>query len=181
MDTVDNVSEWVNDYSDELFAWALKRTQNVHLSEDLVQDTFVAAYQSVERYKGESSPKTWLHSILKHKMMDHFRKEKVKEKYENQSAFFQKNESWDKHNNPTLWSTMDVTLLDNPGFNEAFASCLEKLPQKWKTAVVGKYLTDKKADDICKELSITTSNYWQIVHRAKLNLRNCIELNWFQD
>ena len=55
---------------------------------------------------------------------------------------------------------------------------MEDLPQKWKFAVTSKYLTDKKADEICQELEITVSNYWQIVHRAKLLLKKCLEMKW---
>ena len=42
-----------------------------------------------------------------------------------------------------------------------------------------KYIEGLESDDICKELNITASNYWVLIHRAKLQLRACLEKNWF--
>jgi RNA polymerase sigma-70 factor (ECF subfamily) len=67
------VSEWVNLYSDDLYAYAVKRVSDQNLAQDLVQNAFIAAYQSFDRFEGKSKPKTWLISILKNKIMDHFR------------------------------------------------------------------------------------------------------------
>jgi RNA polymerase sigma-70 factor (ECF subfamily) len=39
---------------------------------------------------------------------------------------------------------------------------------------------DKKTEEICQELGISTTNYWQMMHRAKLQLRECIDENWFK-
>jgi len=56
---------------------------------------------------------------------------------------------------------------------------MDALPGQWHTCVRMKYLLDKSGDEICQELGIATTNYWQIIHRAKLQLRRCIESNWF--
>jgi DNA-directed RNA polymerase specialized sigma24 family protein len=56
--------------------------------------------------------------------------------------------------------------------------CMNDLPHKWKLALVSKYLSDKDTTEICQELEITPSNYWQIVHRSKLLLRKCLEMKW---
>jgi RNA polymerase sigma-70 factor (ECF subfamily) len=37
----------------------------------------------------------------------------------------------------------------------------------------------KKGDEICLEYEITNSNFWVIVHRAKIVLRDCLEKKWF--
>ena len=55
---------------------------------------------------------------------------------------------------------------------------MNALPEKWNAAMKLKYLTEKNGENICQELGITTSNFWQIVHRAKLQLRDCIDKNW---
>jgi RNA polymerase sigma-70 factor (ECF subfamily) len=71
-----NTDTWVDQYGDALFRFAFFRTRDRVIAEDLVQETFLAALQSKERFKGQSSEKTWLFSILKHKIIDHFRKNK---------------------------------------------------------------------------------------------------------
>ncbi|NLR92176.1 MULTISPECIES: sigma-70 family RNA polymerase sigma factor [Flammeovirga] len=174
-----NIQEWVHEYADELYRWVLKRTADVQVSEDLIQETFIAAQQSIDKFEGKSSPKTWLISILKHKMLDHFRKQKSKREQPQSDIFFNENETWKKDNNPTLWGDTDEQLMNNLDFVKVLQECLGKLSERSHIAITSKYLEDKKADEICKDLEISTSNYWQLIHRAKLNLRNCIQLNWF--
>ncbi|MGC9375130.1 MAG: sigma factor-like helix-turn-helix DNA-binding protein [Bacteroidales bacterium] len=58
--------------------------------------------------------------------------------------------------------------------------CLDALPAQWNTCVKLKYLMNKKSEEICQELDINPSNYWQIIHRAKVQLRDCVETKWFQ-
>lgn len=68
------IISWVEAYSDKLYSWALYKTKNKETAEDLVQDTFVIAFQSFNKFEGKSDPKTWLYGILNHKITDHFRK-----------------------------------------------------------------------------------------------------------
>jgi RNA polymerase sigma factor (sigma-70 family) len=70
----ENLSVWVNQYTTELYSWALHKVSNADLAADLVQDTFLAAAEKMDGFKGDSSPKTWLFSILNHKIIDHYRK-----------------------------------------------------------------------------------------------------------
>jgi RNA polymerase sigma-70 factor (ECF subfamily) len=66
-------------------------------------------------------------------------------------------------------------------FLSILRACMNKLTGLGKTVFRQKYLEEKKSELICKELAITTSNYWVIVHRAKLQLRACLEKNWFSN
>ena len=75
---------------------------------------------------------------------------------------------------------LDKLLLDDPEFSKVLHNCFEKLPQKWSSAVQLKFLEEHDSKTICSKLEITTSNFWQIVHRVKLQLRNCLELKWFK-
>ncbi|MFM2157347.1 MAG: hypothetical protein RL516_2096, partial [Bacteroidota bacterium] len=61
-------------YTKDLYAWAYYKTGDKSLSEDLVQDTFLAAIKSQKNFKGDSEIKTWLFAILKNKIADYFRK-----------------------------------------------------------------------------------------------------------
>ncbi|AZQ61710.1 sigma-70 family RNA polymerase sigma factor [Flammeovirga pectinis] len=179
----DQLTEWVHLYSDDLFRWAVQKTNKVDVAEDLIQETFISAHKAMTTFEGKSSPKTWLHAILRNKLMDYFRKQKrsYQSTTEEELNFFDvKKGTWNPENNPTTWHNVEENLLDNKDFTIALATCIEKLPDRWQQAIQSKYIQEKKADDICKELQITTSNYWQVIHRAKLNLRNCLENNWFK-
>ncbi|NOQ23821.1 MAG: sigma-70 family RNA polymerase sigma factor [Bacteroidales bacterium] len=175
--------QWVDLYTNELYTWALHKVSDSELAKDLVQDTFLAASEKLSSFKGNSSPKTWLFSILNHKIIDYYRK-KVKQATSldhSDSMFFDKNQGWLPEKQPKNWHEDDSNLLDDNEFQTVLKKCLEALPEKWNSCVKLKYLMNKNGDEICQELNITPSNFWQIVHRAKLQLRDCVETNWFQN
>ncbi|KAA2242549.1 sigma-70 family RNA polymerase sigma factor [Chitinophaga agrisoli] len=178
------IQEWVQLYAESMFAWAHYKTADKALAEDLVQDSFLAALQSFDKFKQESSPKTWLFSILNHKIIDHFRKE-FRNPVQNEaesglSFFFNSDGEWYKDRRPQEWPAADTQLLDNPDFRKILEHCMHLLPGSWLAAVSLKYLEQKDGKEICKDLQITPSNFWQILHRAKLQLRACLENNWFK-
>lgn len=67
-------TDLVNDFADDLFRFALSKTKNKEVSEDLVQDTFIVAVTKLDTFRGESTHKTWLISILRNKIADYYRK-----------------------------------------------------------------------------------------------------------
>jgi RNA polymerase sigma-70 factor (ECF subfamily) len=165
----------------DLCNWALYKTSHAEVAEDLVQETFLAAAEKMESFKEKSSPKTWLFSILNHKIIDFYRK-KVNQTISLESGelstFFDANENWQEGKRPQEWSDQEKHLLDDSDFQKILEQCLKLLPENWNTCVKLKYLSEKNGKDICQELGISTTNFWQIVHRAKLRLRDCIETNW---
>lgn len=176
--------DWVSLYIEDLHKWARHKTSSSEVASDLVQDTFLAAAEKFCSFKGESSPKTWLFSILNHKITDYYRK-KIKQpvSIDNDSlyGFFDKStERWNKEMRPGNWNETDGHLLDNDEFQSIFKLCMDALPEKWSTCVKLKYLTEKKGEEICQDLEISPTNFWQIIHRAKLQLRDCIENGWFK-
>lgn len=179
-----DLAQWVNDYTADLFAWAFHKVSDEELAKDLVQDTFMAAVEKLVSFRGESSPKTYLFSILNHKIIDHYRKKVNKPIHmENQvlSAFFNEDGEWRMEKKPQDWHENETNLLDDVNFQSMLQDCITNLPDKWNVCVTSKYLMDKNSDEICQELGITPTNYWQMMHRAKLQLRECIEENWFQN
>lgn len=186
---IQNVELWVRDYSDSLYSWALHKTSSQVIAEDLVQDTFLSAFQHMDKFKGNSSPKTWLFSILNNKIIDHYRKSSKKEilasteeskmQFEATESFFSEDGSWNQSHVSTGWGN-DGSLLDDEDFNRIMEICMDDLPGNWRQAVSFKYLFEKDAKEICQELNITLSNYWQVIHRAKLLLKKCLEINYFK-
>jgi RNA polymerase sigma-70 factor (ECF subfamily) len=175
---------WVKEYTDELFSWAFYKVSDDELAKDLVQDTFLAAAEKLMEFKGESSAKTWLFSILNFKIIDVYRKKVHKPVAYEPSGFmdfFDEEGSWQLEKRPKDWSGQESNLLDDPEFQLVLKECLDALPEKWSVCVRMKYLTEKKGDEICQEVGITPTNFWQIIHRAKLQLRDCVEKNWFQN
>lgn len=186
------IKEWVELYTSEMVSWAYYKTSQQETAEDLVQETFIVAFQSFHTFENKSKPKTWLFSILKNKIIDHYRKcykaavipaNKISEEH-NTNLFgflFDSNGQWKKSEQPTSWFNEKEELLDNPNFNVVLADCLNRLPLAWNAAIQLKYLEEKEQKFICQELEISATNYWQIIHRAKLQLKACLENYWFKN
>ncbi len=176
-----NIEELVNAYSDDLFRYAYSRTNDHEVAQDLVQDTLIVAFQKIDTFRGESSPKTWLTSILKFKIADHYRK-KIKEKVSDVeigdvSESFKSNGHWSQDKTPFAFGD-DDHLLDNPDFVKVFNGCIDDLPELWSAIIKMKYINPKDSKEIRQELGISDTNMWQIVHRSKLKLKECLKINW---
>lgn len=176
-----NTSEWVDKYSDMLYNFALTRVNNHELAKDLVQDTFVSALKGLDKFQGKSTDKTWLFSILKRKIIDHWRKQESR-KTKPMSALGTDTESGEERiiarQNKGSISEIEVAY-DNKELRSAIMSCIQDLPEKWKGIIIDKLVEERKSEEVCKEHDITPSNLWVIVHRAKIQLKDCLQQKWF--
>jgi RNA polymerase sigma-70 factor (TIGR02943 family) len=182
---------WVKRYADAMLNFAFRRTNDLPLSEDLVQDTFFSALKARAHFKGNSQEKTWLYAILENKITDYFRSsryafqtQKVSLEEEFYTHFFEKESEgghWLNEQKPHDWGQMAAGGYgdDSAEFDQTLTNCLKKLPQKLEHLFILKYVEEFETEKICKELALTTSNYWVMIHRAKLQLRACLETNWF--
>lgn len=178
------MKSWVSIYTHSMYEWAYYKVADKATAEDLVQETFLSAFQSLDRFKQESQPKTWLFSILNHKIIDHFRK-KVKSPLRNGGdggldRYFNDHGEWDGDARPQEWAADEGHLLDHQDFRRTLDECMQRLPGNWSAALQLKYLSEKDGKEICQDLRISSSNFWQILHRAKLQLRKCLEVHWFK-
>lgn len=176
--------QWVDAYGDALYSYALFRMEDKSLAEELVQETFVAALGSRASFEGRSSLKTWFFSILKNKIADHLRRkykessnsfEEYSENYLDE--FFNDQGEWLVY--PGKWSEMPQQQFEQQEFFDTLRKCMVQLPQKQRDAFTLRELDENSSEDICKVLGISTTNYWVIMHRARLVIRKCLEHNWF--
>lgn len=178
------ISSLFNQHADYLFNYAITRVNDEHIAEDLVQETFISAFKSYDSFQQKSKASTWLIAILKNKIIDHYRK-KVRE-YKKESLdelsevgeFFTDKGKWKKEQRPQDWNFDSINQIEQEEFYTTLQKCLQRLNEIHRIAFVMKHMEDVDTSEICKELDITASNYWVIMHRAKLQLRKCLETNW---
>ena len=185
-----NPKKWVELYADYLYNFAYYRVNNDELAQDLVQDTFLSALKAIDTYKGQASEKTWLVSIIKNKIIDHYKKASTRNEsplklstYEAPSYdyFFDKQKmgAWQKDSMPKDWA-VNENNYDTKEFYKTLENCLTQLPEKWKGVFTMSLLEEADSKLICKEMEISSSNFWVIIHRAKLQMRACLEKNWLK-
>lgn len=181
-----NANNWVNLHGDYLYNYAYSRVQSKETSEDLVQETFISALKSINSFRGDSSELTWLIAILKRKVIDYYRKSSRK-KETPASHFarpFQEDSDLEGHwildRVPKDWDLNFEDPLRQTEFQDIMEICLAALPEKWKSVFVLRIMEEINSDDVCKEVGCSPSNLWVIMHRARLQLRECIENKWLK-
>jgi len=176
---------WVETYGDYLYGFAFYRVQDDLVAQELVQDTLVAALEARKNFSGNASEKTWLTSILKHKIMDLFRK-----KYRDANldggtldereihARFDHHGRW--KTGPARWASDPERLVAQKDFIEILHQCLKEMPERAARALTLRELDGESTQTLCKVLNVTPTNCWVILHRARFQLRQCIEAKWLK-
>jgi RNA polymerase sigma-70 factor (ECF subfamily) len=174
-----------NTHRGYLLRVAMLQLRDNDLAEDVVQDTLLAALQGATGFSGRSSLKSWLTGILKHKIVDAIRR-KAREPafatFEEESqlddfdALFDDTGHWE--NPPADWGDPE-SQLSRQQFFDIVQFCLEKLPPNTARVFMMREVMELTGDEICKELTITSTNLWVILYRARVALRQCLEQNWF--
>lgn len=185
---------WVEEHGDYLFKFALVRLRDPARAEDMVQETFLAALKGGQSFAGRSAEKSWLVGVLKHKILDHYRKASRETSFTD-LEFYQDEESdrfipdglfkdgWihetGRDLGPMEWSTDPGASLDSAAFWKAFHDCSNKLPRNIATVFTMREVDGVESKEICQTLNISESNLWVMLHRARMALRRCLETNWF--
>jgi RNA polymerase sigma-70 factor (ECF subfamily) len=156
------------------------------LAEDVVQDTLTAALTAQDGFTGRSSVKTWLTGILKHKIVDAIRRKQREPvaastlddeaDLEDFEGLFKASGAWQAP--PAEWGNPEETL-NRREFFDIMDFCLEKLPPNTARVFMMREVMELESEEICKELRITANNLWVILYRARMSLRECLQLHWF--
>jgi RNA polymerase sigma-70 factor (ECF subfamily) len=183
---------WVERYGDYLFSYAMARVNEAARAEDLVQETFLAALKARGSFRGGSTERTWLISILKRKIIDGFRK-----KYSSRESslgtldervsdgdFYRREDPFSGHwlegRGPHSNSFLPEGELEEEQLREFINRCIDHLPPQLATVFIMRMIDEEDSGTICKELGITTSNLWVMLHRARLRMRDCLEKSWLK-
>jgi RNA polymerase sigma-70 factor (ECF subfamily) len=170
----------------QLMRFAQLQLRNEALAEDAVQDALMAVLEKPDSFRGQSSLRTYVTGILKFKLIDTLRaasRERPFERDDDQSENDAIDEALfaaDGHTRemPRQWSDPEGTLVQQDFFR-VLEVCLEKLPAQAARIFMMREWLEFDTEEICKELSISSSNAWVILYRARLRLRECLDLNWF--
>lgn len=168
-----------------LHRFALLKLRNDDLARDAVQDTLVAALENRARFAGKSTLKTWLTAILKFKIIDSIRRQAKEPTFssiaENDGEDI---EDWLEDESSPFTQTAPVWERPEAAFEEKefwriFEFGLARLPSKTQRVFVMRDVLGHSTEEICKELKITETNCWVILHRARMGMRQYLNENWF--
>jgi RNA polymerase sigma-70 factor (TIGR02943 family) len=173
---------WVDRYSDYLYNYTIVRVNDHEIAQDLISETFLAGLKSEKNFKGEASERTWLISILKRKIIDHYRKinsnkgkAEIRVNYRDENA----EGDWLEEQVSDPYNKTAEEAIENEELGQAILNCLNGLPEKQATIFKMKTIDGFDTETICNEYNISPSNLWVIIHRARKAMVACLEKNWF--
>jgi len=169
-----------------LLRFALLHLRDEQSAEDVVQDTFLAALQGHGKFAGRAQLKTWLVAILRNKIVDRIRQRGreaplpgLDEDEGDADAFdalFAADGHWQEK--PAAWGNPEASLQQSR-FYDVLELCMKALPENLCRVFTMREILEMETEEICKELHISTSNCWVVLYRARMRLRECLQLRWF--
>ncbi len=180
---------WIERHGDYLFRFALIRVRNETIAEDLVQDTLLAAFKGRDRFSGQATERGWLTGIMKHKIVDHFRRlarertvnsddsmpDELEGRFDDLGLWKREPES-----GPMDWGPDAAGQMQRNEFMVALKQCISQLPPRAANAFVMREMEATDSSRIQDVLGVTPANFWVLLHRARMQLRLCLEQNWMK-
>lgn len=175
---------WLSRHGDVMYRYALLHLADPSAAEDAVQEALLAGLQSYDRFAGQSSERTWLIGILRHKVIDHVRKVTREGaggdpdgSAEYVTEHFGRAGLW--AGGPKKWGPDAAQAFERSEFWEVYLKCLGNLPERMAMAFALREMDGQKSEQICELLDLSPTNLWTVLHRARTRLRRCLERNWF--
>lgn len=174
-------NKWVKRYANYLYNYTIVRVNDHEVAQDIVSETFLAALRSKDNFQGKSAERTWLVAILKHKIIDYYRrKNSIKGSAEVRVDWYDEEQEGDwleqrveDERNLNIGET-----IENQELGAAILECLDTLDEKHAEIFRLRTIENYETEAICNEFDITPSNLWVIVHRARTAMVKCLEKNW---
>jgi RNA polymerase sigma-70 factor (TIGR02943 family) len=156
-------------------------------AEDAVQEALAAAISGQKQFNNRAQIKTWVFAILKNKIIDIIRErvrspgtaiaadEIPEDAYDD---LFNEGGFWQNDARPSSWGDPESSFSSQQ-FWQVFEICLTRLPENTARVFMMREMLGFDTEEICKELTISSTNCWVVLHRARMGLRLCLEERWF--
>lgn len=171
----------------DLLKFARLQLRDEAAAEDAVQEAITAALSGQHKYQSRSQLKTWVFGILKNKIVDIIR-DRMRMPHAQQAVeeipehayddLFKDNGRWEEDARPASWGDPEDSFASQQ-FWAVFEACLTRLPENTARIFMMREMLGFETEEICKELAISPTNCWVVLHRARMGLRLCLNERWF--
>lgn len=170
---------------DDMLKFARLQLRDDAAAEDAVQETFAAALSNRKSFGHRAQIKTWVFGILKNKIVDIIRErirspsQAIDEIPENAyDDLFDEQGYWQEDARPSSWGDPEKSFSSQQ-FWGIFEICLTRLPENTARVFMMREMLGFETEEICKELNISPTNCWVVLHRARMGLKLCLDERWF--
>jgi len=181
-----NFENQVADLQVYLLKFARLQLRNEAWAQDAVSETLLAALEKPHAFDHRSQLKTWMVGILKHKVLDalrHYKREFCLSEPDSDAdadpleyMAFQADGHFAEL--PAEWGNPEAHASGRQFF-EILEACANQLPPAQGRLFLMREWLELSSEEICKELNLSTTSLYVQLHRARLRLRECLELKWF--
>lgn len=143
-------------------AFARKRLNDVHLAEDVVQESLVKALAAERKPTGDEATTAWFYRILRRSIIDLYRRQDARER------------ALDRFER-------ELSETPTPGDERILCQCFKRLlplvPEQYRELLQQIDLEGRKPDQVAAELGLTRNNLTVRLHRARKHLREALSQN----
>ncbi|MDF0534956.1 sigma-70 family RNA polymerase sigma factor [Shewanella yunxiaonensis] len=172
----------------QMLKFACLQLRDEHLAEDAVQEALIGAIKNIGDFRHRSALKSWVFGILKHKIADVLRQRQRQLDFSEldetetmlEQLLFDSRGHWNAGEQPQHWQSPQQSAVDE-NFWQIFEACLENLPEAQARLFMMREFIELDSEEICQLHDISLSNLYVMLYRARLRLRECLEIKWFQE
>ncbi|MBT8391810.1 MAG: RNA polymerase sigma factor [Ignavibacteriaceae bacterium] len=157
----------IDRYKNKAFSLLKRMLKNDFDAEEVLQDSFLKAYNSLRNFKGEAKFSTWFYKIVYNTALTKLSSKKRKIESEMSSV--------EDHYN--LESDLDSVHIEKKDLSEFLQSIVNKLPERYAAIISMFYLNDMSIEEISEVMQISVSNVKVMLYRSRISLRDLILKN----
>lgn len=174
--------EWLRLYGDKLYSYALARTgHDAGVAEDLVQETLLSGIKGHQGFRGQAKLETWLISILRKKIIDHYRRSgRNRERVASDAGDGDRQQEIASVASSGIWGRDAALEFESKEFQDIFDSCLREINPQLAEAFMMVVMDGLSTQETCSLLGITPTNLSVRLCRARLELREKLQSRWFR-
>jgi RNA polymerase sigma-70 factor (ECF subfamily) len=163
------IEQFVDEYKSRVYNTVLGMVHNAEDAEELAQDVFVKALQTIETFKGDAKLSTWLYRIAVNKSLDHIKKGQRKKRF----AFLVSINSGSEDSpapNPASF-IHPGWQLENKELGQQLFKAIDQLADKQKTALTLNKIEGLSYEQTAEVMEVTVSSVESLIFRARQNLK----------
>jgi RNA polymerase sigma-70 factor (ECF subfamily) len=169
------MTEFYNIYRSRLYTLVLAQVdQNQAVAEDIVQETFLAALGSLDKFRGDSQLYTWLRSIAFHKLNDYYRRQVKQPRAQESSPDFDAMKQLEQTGND---EPETIAVMESEEVRHSVQQALEQLPENYQEVLVLKYLEEMPVLEISQVMGRSPKSVEGLLSRARKAMRASLEEN----
>jgi len=164
----DAFGEIVEIYKNSVYQLCYRMLGNRHEAEDIAQEAFLRAYVNIRSFNQDLKFSTWLFRIATNLCIDRMRKKKPDYYLDAEVAG---TEGLTMYSQISSDSPLPETEVESLELQETFQKEILKLPEKYRAAIVLKYMKDLSLNEISEILDLPLGTVKTRIHRGREALR----------